>query len=380
LRIAHFMLGRCNPESANGIDKSVYYLSSAQAALGHDVALFSVSPKPALPVPGVETRTYPPAIMLDLPRRSLWRDLRDWYPDVVHIHSLYVPANALLAQVLRRKGIPYVITPHGATGQYVMLRRSYFKRPYRTLIERPTLNRAAFVHAIADQGSISNYGVTAPVVVASNGIDPASVPEGLDRQICRTKMGISAQSRLALFLGRLDCVIKGLDLLINAFANVAPDVKDLVLILVGPDIGDSRRLLMDLADRRSVASRVIFWGPAFGAAKFELLAAADFVVLPSRSEGGPISVLEAMAMGRPCLVSNAVDPQGIIARYDAGVTVEPTISAVARGLEQMGMASNETLTRQGRRAAELARAEFSWPRVARTVVDGYARYATMGQA
>ena len=79
--------------------------------------------------------------MLDLPRRSLWRDLRDWYPDVVHIHSLYVPANALLAQVLRRKGIPYVITPHGATGQQVMLRRSYFKRPYRTLIERPTLNR-----------------------------------------------------------------------------------------------------------------------------------------------------------------------------------------------------------------------------------------------
>jgi glycosyltransferase involved in cell wall biosynthesis len=202
----------------------------------------------------------------------------------------------------------------------------------------------------------------------------------LDRQTCRTKIGISAQSRLALFLGRLDYVIKGLDLLINAFAKVAPDVKDLVLILVGPDKGDSRRLLMDLADRRKVASRVIFWGPAYGAAKFELLAAADFVVLPSRSEGGPISVLEAMAMGRPCLVSNAADPQGIIARYDAGVTVEPTVSAVARGLEQLGMASNETLTRQGRRAAELARAEFSWPRVARTVVDGYARYATMGQA
>jgi glycosyltransferase involved in cell wall biosynthesis len=143
LRIAHFMVGRCNPDSANGVDKSVYYLSSAQASLGEDVSLFSVSSKPPIPIPGVETRTYPPAIMLDLPRRSLWRDLRDWYPDVVHIHSLYVPANALLAQVLRRKGIPYVITPHGATGEYVTLRRSYLKRPYRILIERPTLNRAA---------------------------------------------------------------------------------------------------------------------------------------------------------------------------------------------------------------------------------------------
>jgi glycosyltransferase involved in cell wall biosynthesis len=257
-----------------------------------------------------------------------------------------------------------------------MLRRSYLKRPYRALIERPTLNRAAFVHAIADQRSITNYGVTAPVVIAPNGIDSASVPEGLDKQACRTKMAISDQSRLALFLGRLDRVIKGLDVLINAFADVAPHVNDLVLILVGPDRGDSRRILMDLAARRRVASRVMFWGPAFGAEKFELLAAADFVVHPSRSEAGvPISVLEAMAVGRPCLVSNAADPQAIIARYDAGVTVQPTISAVARGLEQLGMASNESLREQGERAGVLARELFSWPRVARTLVEGYARHA-----
>ena len=372
------MLGRCNPESANGIDKSVFYLSSAQAALGHDVALFSVSPKPVIPVPGVETHTYPPLMNVNIPSPSLWRSLRHWCPDVVHIHSLYVPANALLALALRRKGIPYVITPHGAADEHVMLRRAYLKWPYRLLIERPTLNRAAFVHAIADQRSIIDYGVTSPVVVAPNAIDAATVPGDLDKQTCRTKAAINSPTRLALFIGRLDRLHKGLDILINAFADIAPDMQELVLVLVGPDHGNSRRILLDLTARRGIESRVIFRDAAFGVAKFELLAAADFVVQPSRWEAGvPFSVLEALAVGRPCLVSHAADPQAMIARYDAGVVVEPTIAAVARGLEQLGRASNETLRRQGDRAIVLAREEFSWPSVARTLIDGYARHAAV---
>jgi glycosyltransferase involved in cell wall biosynthesis len=378
LRIAHFMLGRCNPESANGIDKSVFFMSSAQAALGHAVALFSVSRKPAIPVPGVETRTYAALMKVQLPALSLWQNLRDWHPDVVHIHSLYVPANALLAHALRREGIPYVITPHGATDEHVMLRRNYLKRPYRALIERPTLNRAAFVHAIADQRSIIDYGVTSPIVIAPNGIDFASVPRDLDRHACRARIAISNRARLALFLGRLDRLHKGLDILINAFADVAPNVPELVLVLVGPDQDDSRRILLELTERRGVAARVIFRDAAVGTAKFQLLAAADFIVHPSRWEAGvPFSVLEALAVGRPCLVSRAADPEASIARHDAGLVVEPTIAAVARGLEQLGRASNDTLTWQGQRATVLARREFSWPRVAHTLIDGYATHATV---
>jgi glycosyltransferase involved in cell wall biosynthesis len=376
VRIAHFMLGRCNPDSANGVDKSVYYLSSAQATLGHDVSLFSVSPKPAISVPGVQTQTYAPLMKLDLPR-SLWRELLDWHPDVVHIHSLYVPANALLAQRLRRRGVPYVITPHGATNEQVMLRRSYLKRPYRAFIERPMLSRAAFVHAIADQASIRNFGVTAPVVVAPNGIDPSSVPRDLARHPYRARLGLDKQTRVALFLGRLDPVHKGLDLLIDAFADATSSVEKFVLILVGPDHGTSRRILTDLAMRRGVASRVAFPGPVFGADKFAFLAAADFFVHPSRWEAGvPISVLEALTVGRPCLVSHAADPEAVISRYDAGVVVEPTVDGITRGLKQLGGASSERLRRQGERATVLAREEFSWPHTARTLVDAYARYAT----
>jgi glycosyltransferase involved in cell wall biosynthesis len=371
------MLGRCNPDSANGIDKSVYYLTSAQAALGHTVSLFSLSPKPALPVPGVQARTYRPLLKVGLPP-ALWRGLRDWRPDVVHIHSLYVPANAMLARALRRREIPYVVTPHGATDERLLRRRAYLKRPYRALVERPTLNRAAFVHAIADQSAIRAYGVTAPVVVAPNGIDASSVPQDLDGAAVRARLNLGRGTRLAVFLGRLDRDHKGLDLLVAAFAEVRR-TTDLALVLVGPDREGSRLALEDLAARRGIAGDITFWGAAYGREKFDLLAAADFVVHPSRWEAGvPLAVLEALCVGRPCLVSQAADPTSCIPRHEAGLVVEPTVAGVAEGLRRMATASEEALARQGRQAGMLARTEFTWPKTARTVTEAYARCAAAG--
>jgi hypothetical protein len=60
------------------------------------VSLFSVLRKPAISVSSVQARTYAPLMKLDLPR-SIWHELLAWRPDVVHMYSLYVPANALLA-------------------------------------------------------------------------------------------------------------------------------------------------------------------------------------------------------------------------------------------------------------------------------------------
>ncbi len=58
MRIAHFSLGRVNPDASDGIDKTIYYLSRAQADLGHSLRLFSITNKPPLPIPGVTVSAY----------------------------------------------------------------------------------------------------------------------------------------------------------------------------------------------------------------------------------------------------------------------------------------------------------------------------------
>ncbi len=60
MRIAHVLLGRCNPDGANGVDEAVYHLSRHQAALGAEVGIVSLTVKEPIPVPGVEVKDLPP--------------------------------------------------------------------------------------------------------------------------------------------------------------------------------------------------------------------------------------------------------------------------------------------------------------------------------
>jgi glycosyltransferase involved in cell wall biosynthesis len=100
-----------------------------------------------------------------------------------------------------------------------------------------------------------------------------------------------------IFIGRLHPQ-KNLPLLFEAWKEVARQVSG-NLILIGP--GSDRQLLLDLASRLGIASRVQFIGAVADPADY--LRAADVFVLPSLAEGMSNSLLEAMATGLPCAVS-----------------------------------------------------------------------------
>lgn len=79
MRIVHFTLGRCNPDSANGVDKTVYYLSKTQAALGNAVTVFSLTVKSPIPIQGVAVKTYSPKGFPFIPPKPLLRNLFSIY-------------------------------------------------------------------------------------------------------------------------------------------------------------------------------------------------------------------------------------------------------------------------------------------------------------
>jgi hypothetical protein len=176
MRILHFLLGRCNPDSANGVEKTVFSLSRAQAASGSAVALFSVSAKPALPISGVTVQLYAPSRIPFRLHSSLLSDVRAFRPDVVHFHSAYVPVNVALGRALRRFEVPHVVTPNGGLASALLWRDPHLKVPYSYLCERPFLNRSAFVHSVGDTADIRRFGVTVPLVFAPNGFDMSALP------------------------------------------------------------------------------------------------------------------------------------------------------------------------------------------------------------
>ena len=105
-------------------------------------------------------------------------------------------------------------------------------------------------------------------------------------------------------VGSLEQLYKGPDVLLRAIAECVSQELDLELVLVGD--GKYRPYLQDLAQKLRVADRVIFRGmlPS-GDPVGQELAAADLFILPSRTEGLPRALIEAMAYGLPCIGSTA---------------------------------------------------------------------------
>lgn len=375
MEIVHFLLGRCNPDSANGVDKTVYHLSRAQAMLGHDVAVFSITAKPPIPIDRVTVKTYSPEkLPIRLPR-GLIEDLFIRKPDVVHLHSVYIPQNAFLAKHLRSQRIPYVVTPNGGLSPYVLRRRWYLKIPYKLLVERPYLNHAAFIHAVTDQTDVRNYGVKVPIVVAPNGIDLASIPKNFNSNAIVERFPDLDDKRIFLFLGRLDAFHKGLDLLLRGFQKSLEETNA-ILILIGPDWRGHRRKLEKLVQSLGISSQVFFLGPVYGEEKWALLVSADVFVHTSRWEGASFSVLEALGCGKPCLLSPAADPAGLIEQYGAGIVVQPDVEDVARGFREMAALDVSELLTMGSKARAMAELEFNWERIAEALARAYGSYVT----
>jgi glycosyltransferase involved in cell wall biosynthesis len=374
MRIAHFLQGRCNPDSANGVDKTVYFLSRAQAALGHEVAIFCISEKPPLPIDGVEVRNYSPGWQPFAKVDRLVVDLRSWNPTVVHLHSLYIPANITLANELRRIGIPYVVTPHGALASALIRRKPHLKLPYKYLFELRCLNRAAFVHSVGDSSDTQQYGVRVPIVLAPNGFDLASIPSDLASDAIVRRWPHAAGRRIALFVGKLKIEQKGLDLLLRAFHQAASRAPQLVLVVVGPDWQGGLKSLERLAGQLGIRSDVFFWGPSFGKDKFDLLASADIFMHTSRWEGFPFSLIEALATGRPCIVTPAADPLGLVARSGAGRVVDPEVCRIAEAISELVALNRSELLEHGIKGRTLVEQELGWRTIAQTIQTGYTQY------
>jgi glycosyltransferase involved in cell wall biosynthesis len=391
LRIAHFALGRINREAADGIDKAVYGLTRAQAELGHSVRLFSVSNKPPIPIPGVSIGTYrcmEPSRLLFTPRlRDLlcWRsplnlpgrliaDLLAWNPHVLHLHGVHIPQNLILAARARRAGIPYCVSIHAMLAPEAQRRHRWLKWAAAGL-ERPHLERAAFLHALgeSDLAGLRLYGARGVCVVAPNGIDlEGYAPTRLDPASTHS-LSSPEQQRTFLCLGRLDTDAKGLDLLLQGFAKAG--LSRARLLLVGPSWRGSEPALQALARDLGITAAVQFTGAAFGQRKIDLLAGADVFVQTSRWEGISFAVLEAAGLGKPCLLTAVADPGAKLGSAGAAVIVPPTVDGIAAGLRRFADMELEGLAEMGRRARRVAEGEFAWPPAARKIVEAYRTHA-----
>jgi glycosyltransferase involved in cell wall biosynthesis len=247
--------------------------------------------------------------------------------DVIHTHALFSFAPVAAARLARRSGVPYVLRPLGVLSPYgISSRRSWMKKLSLMLLEKRLLEAAGAVHftSVAEQAEAEALGIGCRGVVIPLGIETASLP-------CADP-GRRWSAPTILFLSRIDPK-KNLEALLRAFALFLSQSPTTTLNVAGAGDPSYLEELKALARGLGVADRVKW-------RKTDLVAAATLFTLPSYSENFGIAVLEAMAAGLPCIVSQGVALSGEIAAAGAGTVAgtDPAdiASAISGALSDRG--------------------------------------------
>ncbi len=195
------------------------------------------------------------------------------------------------------------------------------------------------------------------VLAANKKINVRIIPNGLPKQIIE-RPAVHGEKHI-LFLGRIDIVQKGLDVLLSAYSQISK-IFPYPLIIAGNGPEHEQNKLKELIQSFRLEGRVQCAGRVEGEAKFKLFEQAVCTVMPSRSEGFPLVALEAMACGSPLIVSDIPGlqwvPQSCSEHVD-GLTAEAFVATL-----------NELLGDQVKRTrmSEAARREaqdYNWDKI-----------------
>jgi glycosyltransferase involved in cell wall biosynthesis len=286
--------------------------------------------------------------------------------DVLHDNGIWWPHNHRLADLAAARRIPRVVSIRGMLEPWAMNHKRLKKRVAWWFYQRRDLRRATCHHttAEAEASHVRHLALGVAVYVIPNGVDiPQAVRRSGDAEFAKT----SGNRRTAVFLGRI-YPVKGLSMLIQAWARVRPDRWRLHII--GPDEAGHRADVENAVSSAGLKDVVAFLGPLDGHAKQAALLDADLFVLPSHSESFGMAVAEALAHGVPVLTTTAV-PWPMLQERGCGWRVPPTVDHIADGLRHATSLDSATLEAMGAKGRTLMAAELGWTDVARRFVSMY---------
>jgi len=354
--VARCVLDYVRDQAGRGWDATVVsppdpdFVQAVQEAGARTVAL-DVRPRTAGDRPG---RPHP--VEVSRGTRLIRTLVRERSPAVVHLHSSWA---GLAGRLALRGASPTFFQPHGWSFDAVGGRL----RPVARLWERNAARWATRILCVSELERARGLaaGLDARWEIVPNGVSvEAPAATAGERAAARHSLGIDGEAPVAACVGRLSPV-KGQDLLVSAWPRVRDAVPAAVLVLAGD--GPDRAALEAEAGE---GVRFLGW-PDDPRAVYD---AADVVVVPSRSEGMSMTMLEAMARGRS-IVSADVGGAREAIDEDAGAVVDaPDPRALAEALAAR-LADPGLAEREGAAARRRVETSYDVRRTAARVAELY---------
>ena len=221
--------------------------------------------------------------------------------DIVHLMGHWYFINVMAYLAIRFYKKPYVVCPAGALPLFG--RSKKIKKAFNILIGNSIINNANGWIAVTKEEltHFKDYGIPKKyVTVIPNGVNKNDFSLGNEASF-RARHGLSSKPIL-LFMGRLN-LIKGPDILLDAYIKEKDNLQDYQLVFAGPDEG-LLSSLVSTRDKNELTDRVHFVGFLNAEDKATVYNSSELLIIPSRQEAMSIVAIEAGICGLPVLLTD----------------------------------------------------------------------------
>ena len=354
LHIANF--GGDNLTNITGIGAVVSQLAKCQILLGHNVKVGIIIPN--------KKYLYQDGYYLIDSIMRFFNLINSFSPNIIIFHSLYNVRYLQFGKVLRKYGIPYLIEFHGG---------ATIQNANKGRLKKKIANYLGFFNFVKKAKGLIYLNQQEQHLSVMHAINPnyCIIPNGIDIPKCNVLDKTVRDKVEFVFLGRIDMVHKGLDILLDALRILcdegwhsyvhfsfygAPDNPG--------DFFDRVNALTDIAS---------FEGPIFGSNKIKMLCDKHIYILTSRYEGMPLTVLEALSCGCPCLITSQTNMEDLIVQHQCGWITPLSSISIAREIKRSCTEYQLNKRKLIRNSMNAVRG-YEWDKIAKDSINCYERY------
>ena len=302
-------------------------------------------------------------------------------PDLIHIHDIYVHFNIALARKFNKLDWPYIITPSGSFSPIAQNRKKLKKKIARFFFINHYIKNAKAIHLLSnnEEKHCNNLFPNINKIIIPNGID-SSINDTPNKLTKVYVGGTESKDFIFGYLGRMNIKIKGIDLMLKAIKKIQDEFDNINLkfVFVGPmgdplyyiknskeEIAELHTLLKEM----KYPERIIFSDPVFGTNKWHVLRSFDIFFQPSRTEGMPIAVLEAMLMGKPCLVTEGSSMGETINISQGGWVCQTSVNGIYESIKNILNTPKKIIKEKGINAKNYVIKKHDWGTVAEQLIS-----------
>lgn len=365
----HYRQPQAGPATSDGPSTAVRGLTQAMARHGSRLTIIAHGPERVTFQDGlVEVQVFPRptrAVPFTV-SRDLLRWLRKTAPalDAIVLNGMFLPDLVPLARTATRLGLPYIVEPHDPYHPVVFAKGRLRKRFYWAAVERRILQGSAAIQVLSSthREHLRRLGIARPVITIGNGFDERLVA------LLPTPWRAADNTVTIGYLGRMDAWHKGLDVLLQGVATARMRLPELRLVMQGPDWGDAARLRA-LASSLGLDDIVTFRTPDPSPAT-TIIGGWDALIAPSRFDGFPLTVVEAMLAERPVICSVEAGVIEHVDRAGCGIGIIPTAEGVADGIARL-LARRDEWPTMGTSGRSYAMTNLTWDSIGESAARSY---------